>query len=87
MMLKIEESIMQCETAGPKIDQEETSRFDPGHYDPAALEDTFSQFRAKLYRIALRVTGNPEDAEDALQDGLLAKLTHCPKNSEPITQN
>jgi RNA polymerase sigma-70 factor, ECF subfamily len=72
MMWQIEESIMQCETACSKTDQEEPGRFDLGHYDPAALEDTFSQFRAKLYRIALRITGNPEDAEDALQDGLLS---------------
>jgi RNA polymerase sigma-70 factor, ECF subfamily len=36
------------------------------------LEQVFSRYRGRLYKTALRLLGNPEDAEDALQDGLLA---------------
>ena len=38
----------------------------------AALEELFSRYRGRLYSTALRVLGNPDDAEDALQDGMLA---------------
>jgi RNA polymerase sigma-70 factor (ECF subfamily) len=37
-----------------------------------ALDELFARYRGRLYRQALRVLGNPEEAEDALQDGLLA---------------
>ena len=37
-----------------------------------ALDDLFTRYRHRLYRTALRLMGNSEDAEDALQDGLLA---------------
>ena len=38
----------------------------------AALEELFSRYRGRLYNTALRVSGNPDDAEDARQDGMLA---------------
>src|SRR5437870_3319119 len=44
--------------------------------DHAALERVFSQYRDRLYQTALRLCGNPEDAEDALQDGLLSAFRH-----------
>ena len=37
-----------------------------------ALEELFSRCRSRLYNTAFRVLGNHEDAEDALQDALLA---------------
>jgi RNA polymerase sigma-70 factor, ECF subfamily len=37
-----------------------------------ALEELFSRCRIRLYNTAFRVLGNHEDAEDALQDALLA---------------
>ena len=37
-----------------------------------AFKDLFSRYRSQLYKTALRVLRNPEDAEDALQDGLLS---------------
>ena len=40
--------------------------------DAEALEVLFSRYARTLYPAALRVLGNPEDAEDALQEGLLA---------------
>jgi len=42
----------------------------------AALDTLFSQYRSHLYKTALRLCGNPEDAEDALQDGLLSAFRH-----------
>jgi RNA polymerase sigma-70 factor, ECF subfamily len=40
--------------------------------DREALDELFARYRGRLYRQALRVLGNREEAEDALQDGLLA---------------
>jgi RNA polymerase sigma-70 factor, ECF subfamily len=40
--------------------------------DQAALEVLFAQNNRALYQTALRLLGNPEDAEDALQEGMLA---------------
>ncbi len=40
--------------------------------DPDALETLFARHNRALYQTALRVLGNPEDAQDALQEGLLA---------------
>lgn len=40
--------------------------------DPAALEQLFARNNRALYQTALRLLGNPEDAEDALQEGMLA---------------
>jgi RNA polymerase sigma-70 factor, ECF subfamily len=37
-----------------------------------ALDSMFSRHRRRLYNAALRVLGNSDDAEDALQDGLLS---------------
>src|SRR5271165_723502 len=40
--------------------------------DQAALEMLFARNNRALYQTALRLLGNPEDAEDALQEGMLA---------------
>jgi RNA polymerase sigma-70 factor (ECF subfamily) len=40
--------------------------------DPDALEALFARHNSALYQTVLGVLGNPEDAEDALQEGLLA---------------
>ncbi len=40
--------------------------------DADALETLFARNNRALYQTALRLLGNPEDAEDALQDGLLS---------------
>ena len=44
--------------------------------DQDALETVFTQYRHHLYYTALRLCGNPEDAEDALQDGLPSAFRH-----------
>jgi RNA polymerase sigma-70 factor (ECF subfamily) len=40
--------------------------------DQQAVEALFSRYQRPLFQTALRVLGNAEDAEDALQDGLLS---------------
>src|SRR5216683_2990133 len=40
--------------------------------DSQAVETLFRRYHRPLFQTALRVLGNPEDAEDALQDGLLS---------------
>jgi RNA polymerase sigma-70 factor (ECF subfamily) len=40
--------------------------------DQTALETLFARNNRALYQTALRLLGNPEDAEDALQEGMLA---------------
>jgi RNA polymerase sigma-70 factor, ECF subfamily len=40
--------------------------------EPEALNTLFHRHHRSLFHSALRVMGNPEDAEDALQDGLLS---------------
>jgi RNA polymerase sigma-70 factor, ECF subfamily len=39
---------------------------------PDALETLFARYNRALYQTALRLLGNPQDAEDALQEGLLS---------------
>jgi RNA polymerase sigma-70 factor (ECF subfamily) len=41
-----------------------------------ALEELYSRHSTTLYSIALRKLGNPADAEDALQEGLLSAFKH-----------
>jgi RNA polymerase sigma-70 factor (ECF subfamily) len=40
--------------------------------DAGAIETLFTRYHRQLFQTALRVLGNAEDAEDALQDGLLS---------------
>src|SRR6266571_1482576 len=40
--------------------------------DTQALETLFSRYQRPLYQTALRVLGSPEEAEDAVQDGMLS---------------
>lgn len=44
--------------------------------DSDGLSALFTQYRARLYRAAFSILRNPEDAEDALQDGLLSACLH-----------
>lgn len=42
--------------------------------DPDAFGDLFRRHRDVLWAVALRTTGNPADAEDALQDAMVSAL-------------
>jgi RNA polymerase sigma-70 factor (ECF subfamily) len=47
--------------------------------DAGALDVLFTRNTRTLYQIALRVLGNPEDAEEALQEGLLSAYRSLPR--------
>ncbi len=44
--------------------------------DQEALGSVFASHMPQLYRAALRILGTPQDAEEALQDGLLGATLH-----------
>ena len=44
--------------------------------DEAAFEELVGGHRVRLWSICLRITGNQQDAEDALQDALMAAWLH-----------
>lgn len=44
--------------------------------DPEALNDLFESCRRSLYRRALQILGRPQDAEDSVQEAMLAAFTH-----------
>jgi len=44
--------------------------------DAQALNTLFDRHQRTLFRSALSIMGNPQDAEDALQDGLLSAFRH-----------
>src|ERR1700722_5036750 len=47
--------------------------------DARALDVLFARNTRTLYQTALRVPGNPEDAEEALQEGLLSAYRNLPR--------
>src|ERR1700675_1084273 len=47
--------------------------------DAQALDALFARNSRALYQTALRVLGNPEDAEEALQEGLLSAYRSLPR--------
>jgi len=47
--------------------------------DTRALDALFARNTRTLYQTALRVLGNPEDAEEALQEGLLSAYRNLPR--------
>lgn len=46
--------------------------------DNEAFEELVNRYEGKIYRLALRVTGNAEDAEDVLQETFLKAFEHLP---------
>jgi RNA polymerase sigma-70 factor (ECF subfamily) len=45
----------------------------------AAFEELVSRYEKKIYRLGLNLTGNPEDAEDVLQEAFLKAFEHLPE--------
>jgi RNA polymerase sigma-70 factor, ECF subfamily len=45
-----------------------------GNYD--AFEELVNRYEKKIYRLGLNITGNPEDAEDLLQEAFLKAFEH-----------
>ncbi|HUZ47686.1 MAG TPA: sigma-70 family RNA polymerase sigma factor [Terriglobia bacterium] len=44
----------------------------------AAFEELVNRYEKKIYRLGLNLTGNPEDAEDLLQETFLKAFQHLP---------
>ena len=63
---------MESNVPRDAVPRTDVSRPQPVNDNREALENLFSRYRSRLYKTALRVLRNPEDAEDALQDGLLS---------------
>jgi RNA polymerase sigma-70 factor (ECF subfamily) len=45
----------------------------------AAFEELVSRYERKIYRLGLNLTGNPQDAEDVLQEAFLKAFEHLPE--------
>jgi len=45
----------------------------------AAFEELVNRYEKKIYRLGLNLTGNPEDAEDVLQEAFLKAFEHLPE--------
>src|SRR5258708_30400783 len=65
----------QVAVMGPQINEEKLIRAGQ-RGDSQAVEALFRRYQRPLFHTALRVLGNAEDAEDALQDGLLSAYRH-----------
>ena len=62
------------------IEQSEEQLIERGlNGDARALDTLFARNNRTLYQTALRVLGNPEDAEEALQEGLLSAYRNLPR--------
>lgn len=51
-----------------------------GDYD--AFEQLVNRYERKIYRLGLNITGNPEDAEDVLQEAFLKAFENLPRFRE-----
>jgi RNA polymerase sigma-70 factor (ECF subfamily) len=51
-----------------------------GNY--AAFEELVNRYEKKIYRLGMNIIGNPEDAEDVLQDTFLKAFEHLPEFRE-----
>ena len=76
-----EKSSLKERSMGFKEDLGKVREQDPGlqralNGDREALGRLFAFYMPQLYRAAYRVLGTPQDAEDALQDGLLGAIRH-----------
>jgi RNA polymerase sigma-70 factor (ECF subfamily) len=58
----------------PGADVEENLRAGLGRGDPSAAEDLVARFGDRAYRLAVRITRNAEDAEEAVQDAFLSVI-------------
>lgn len=69
-------SVSHVQTKSPAARHERRSSEQPDAQDGAALSVLFTRDRTRLYRAAFSVLRNREDAEDALQIGMLSAYTH-----------
>ncbi len=48
----------------------------------AAFEELVNRYEKKIYRLGMNITGNPEDAEEVLQETFLKAFQHLPEFRE-----
>src|SRR6516165_6446561 len=65
------QAISSTQLSDPKVNEQKLIRAGQ-RGDAQAIETLFRRYHRPLFQTALRVLGNAEDAEDALQDGLLS---------------
>ncbi len=74
------QQVGQIETVQELSEQDEAQVIDRGlRGDARALDPLFARTNRALYQTALRLLGNPEDAEEALQEGLLSAYRNLPR--------
>ncbi len=74
------ESVMGVDAELNLSEQSEEELIERGlQGDARALDILFTRNTRALYQTALRVLGNPEDAEEALQEGLLSAYRNLPR--------
>ena len=69
--------------ARPALEKDESilvSEAKAGSY--AAFEELVNRYEKKIYRLGMNITGNPEDAEDVLQETFLKAFKHLPEFRE-----
>lgn len=59
----------------PRSDSELLSNYVAG--DTAAFEELYDRHRGRLWAVALRTTGDPEEAADALQEAMVSVLRNA----------
>jgi len=77
----MEEGMLRKPTLRERSVEFKVREQDPGlqlalNGDQEALGRLLASHMPQLYRVALQILGTPQDAEDALQDGLLGALRH-----------
>ncbi|MGZ4206246.1 MAG: RNA polymerase sigma factor, partial [Actinomycetota bacterium] len=53
-------------------DRELVDRYAGG--DPRAFDEIVERYERRVYAVALRMTGNPDDARDAVQETFISAL-------------
>ena len=76
-------SPLMSEASPPIVEQSESALVTAakaGDYD--AFEQLVNRYEHKIYRLGLNITGNPEDAEDVLQEAFLKAFENLPRFRE-----
>jgi len=54
-----------------------------GQGDPSAQSDLYRYYSTAMYNICIRMTGNPTDAQDMLQDAFIDAFRHLEQLKQP----
>jgi RNA polymerase sigma-70 factor, ECF subfamily len=73
---------MTAASEGPPAKEESVlvAEAKAGNY--TAFEELVNRYERKIYRLGMNITGNPEDAEDVLQETFLKAFEHLPEFRE-----